>query len=118
MTLPLTPDTLKAAYDYLATTPPFSKWNMPDSDDVKFVVARSPTHHGWWDKKRWAKKHLIAISRAKVGHTTTLLATVAHEMLHVHQREAGMETRGEHNAAFRRLAARVCRFHGFDEKVF
>lgn len=116
MTLPLTPDTLKAAYDYLATTPPFSKWNMPDSDDVRFRVTRHKDRFGHYC--RVGGKHEIVVSTHLVGRTDGLMQTMAHEMVHLHQAEACMETPAQHNAAFRRLASAVCRFHGFDEKVF
>jgi hypothetical protein len=43
---------------------------------------------------------------------------MAHEMIHLHQRVTGMENSAQHNAAFRKLAAHVCRLHGFDPKAF
>ena len=46
----------------------------------------------------------------------TLLATLAHEMCYLRQEMIG--DRGHHTAAFRRMAARVCRAHGFDIKTF
>jgi SprT-like family protein len=45
-----------------------------------------------------------------------LLAAMAHEMCHLRQEMTG--DRGHHTAAFRRMAARVCRAHGFDLKTF
>ena len=33
MTLRLTPDMLAAAYDFLRTTVPFSRWRLPEADD-------------------------------------------------------------------------------------
>lgn len=117
MTLRLTPDTLKATYDLLATTPPFSRWNLPDSDDILFRVTRHKDrygHHRVLDGGR----HEIVMSAHVIGHTMTLIETMAHEIVHVHQAEACMETKGQHNAAFRKLAAIVCRYHGFDAKRF
>jgi hypothetical protein len=47
------------------------------------------------------------------------MAVMAHEMVHLHQRDVCMETPGaQHNAAFNKLAAKVCRLHGFDPKLF
>jgi hypothetical protein len=43
---------------------------------------------------------------------------MAHEMIHLYQHEKGGCTRGVHNAHFMRLAARVCRVHGFDLESF
>ncbi len=117
MTLPLTTDTLRAAYDYLATTPPFNRWNMPDGEDVTFRVTRASAICGRWIEHEG--KHTIEVSALAVGHTGTLMAVVAHEMLHLHVAEAGMYTaKNQHNAAFRKLALRVCAAHGFDPKLF
>jgi predicted SprT family Zn-dependent metalloprotease len=60
----------------------------------------------------------IGLSQRAVHSTSTLMATMAHEMIHLHQHEAGRCTRGHHNAQFRRIAARVCRVHGFDPEGF
>lgn len=115
MTLPLTAAIVRAAYDFLVETPPFDRWNLPDSDDLVFRAARDSGSHGWLTTKRNKKPELV-VSRAIVGHTTTLLATVAHEMIHLHQYRTGMpQTHGE---AFERLKAQVCKRHGFDPKSF
>lgn len=117
MTLPLDPETLAAAYDYLRTTPPFSRWNLPESEDVVFKAAITPRHHGWYDRKK--RKHILAVSRGSVGHTTSLMETMAHEMCHLFQALTKTETPGtEHNAAFLKLVVQVCRYHGFDPKAF
>lgn len=120
MTLPLSPEMLACAYDYLRSTPPFDKWNLPDSEDVAFSVVHSPRQFGWyqWDGKR----HTISASAKAIGHTSTLMRLMAHEIIHLHLEANGMENRkgdcGIHNAAFRKFAAQVCKFHGFDPKAF
>lgn len=120
MTLPITKEVLAAAYDYLASTEPFSRWNLPDSDDVAFSVVRSTKEfaHYKWDGRR----HTIAVSARAVGHTATLLTVMAHEILHLHLEATGMESKGgdenTHNMAFRKLAAQVCKVHGWDLKAF
>lgn len=114
--LPLTPDALRAAYDYLCETPPFRRWNLPDSDDVRFLVVRDPTLRGWYRYQE--ARHVIAISRRCIGHTANLIATMAHEMIHLHEQNARACGRGEHSAAFKRWAAQVCRAHGFDPLLF
>ena len=117
--LPLTPEVLAAAYDYLASTAPFNRWNLPDSDDITFRVVKS--------RKMFAQyvydgTHTIEGSSGTVGHTATLLESMGHEMVHVHLRQTGMESRSHnpnvHNLPFRKLAARVCAVHGFDLKAF
>ena len=117
MTLPLNIAMLRGAYDYLASSAPFSKWNMPDGDDVTFRVIRAPSCLGQYyrDKKN---RHVIAISSRVVGHTFTLLTTMAHEMVHLYQAQSGMENAAQHNRAFLKLALRVCKLHGFDPKAF
>lgn len=118
MTLPLTPDTLRAAYDYICTTPPFSRWNMPEGEEIVFRVVRDPGLRGWYNRDGRGR-HVIAISSRCIGHTNNLIATVAHEALHLHQRDTRMETPcAQHNAAFNKLAERVCRYHGWDPRLF
>ena len=117
MTLVITSETMAAAYSYLQTTPPFCGWNLPDADDVRFVVIRSKTDAGW--HKIVDGTHVIAASSATIGRTLSLIELMAHEMVHMHQREVGTETPGVmHNKAFHLLGARVCKVHGFDPKLF
>lgn len=116
MTLPLTVDTLRAAYDFLDTTPPFSRWNLPAGEDVKFKVIKDPALRGrYW---RRGDQHHIDVSSNATGHTLSLVAVMAHEMIHVHEEHAKACGRGEHSAAFKRWAVQVCKLHGFDPKLF
>lgn len=120
MTLSLTPEMLAAAYDYLRTTKPFSGWNLPDSEDVKFIVVRSMTDFA---RYRWdGKQHTISVSSLSVAYTATLLEKLGHEAIHLHLEDTGMESRTgngrTHNNAFRKLAARACKIHGWDPKAF
>ena len=117
MTLPLNRDMLAAAYDYLVQTPPFNRWNMPDSEDVTFRVIRDPHVRGWYLLGHDGK-HTIAISSKCIGRTESLMETLAHEMIHLHQGDVRMETGAEHNRAFWKLAECVCKVHGFDERLF
>jgi hypothetical protein len=120
MTLPLSQETLAAAYDYLRTTPPFNRWNLPDSEDVKFSVGNAMDcfAHYQWD----GTKHTITASTKAIGHTETLLTAIGHEMVHLHLWANGMESKRSgasfHNAAFRKFALQVCKYHGFDPKAF
>jgi hypothetical protein len=44
---------------------------------------------------------------------------MAHEMVHLHESQVGTGANGTlHGASFYRVAAQVCRFHGFDPKLF
>lgn len=117
MSLPLTPDILRAAYDFLCVLPPFNSWALPDSDDVKFVVIRSRTDFGRHNVENG--RHIIGLSSNTIGQIDTLIRIMAHEMIHAYQYEAKMETADvAHNAAFFKLAHRVSRIHGFDPKAF
>jgi hypothetical protein len=60
--------------------------------------------------------HLIRVSAERQGHTASLLATIAHEMIHLRQQLIG--DRGHHSARFHKMAAQVGRAHGFDIKTF
>jgi hypothetical protein len=108
---------LANAYEFLRATEPFCRWRLPAASAVTFKVARS---RDWYGQCFAAKVgYAIDISAALVGHTNTLLSVMAHEMIHLRQMIARSETRGAaHNAQFHRLAARVCKVHGFDLKAF
>lgn len=122
MTLPLTPEILAAAYDFLRATPPFIRWNLPEPEDIKFRTSRHPKSAGKyvWDPND--KSHYIIASVRGIGHTDSLMKFMAHEMIHLHLRIMGWESKGVsseiHNVAFCKLAAQVCRWHGFDPKAF
>jgi hypothetical protein len=93
---------------------------MPEADDVVFKVGATKTAFGWyqWD----GKQHTITASIKAIGHTSTLLQLMAHEAIHLYLEHTKQENRSGncniHNAAFKRIAAKVCRTHGFDPKAF
>lgn len=120
MTLPLTSEMLAAAYTYLTSTPPFSCWNLPDAEDIEFKVSR---RGGEFGRYQWnGRRHAISMSTKSIGQTATLLQYLAHEIIHLHLEIIGAESKSPnpdvHNEAFRKLAAKVCRIHGFDPKAF
>lgn len=115
--LTLTTENLEAMYDYLRVTKPFCDWNLPEGEEVKFIVAKSKKIFGQY--QLIDKKHTIKISQNAIGHTNSLAMTMAHEMIHLHLEESGMEMREDgHNGAFRICAATVCKVHGFDLRTF
>lgn len=120
MSLIITPEMLEGMYDYLNTTPPFNRWNLPDGEDVKFMVSRRTSEYGRYQWK--GGKHTITGSKNAIGQTYTLARFMAHEMIHLHLEATGLESRSgglnTHNRAFRKLAAEVCKYHGFDLKAF
>ena len=116
MGLPITPARLEAVYEMLRAWPPFCRWSLPRSSEVQFHVARHNRHDALW----WIDGgHHVELSMKRHGHLATVVASVAHEMVHVRQRVAKTETRGvEHNAEFKRLAKLVCTRFGFDYGQF
>jgi SprT-like family len=117
VTIPLTRDMLRAAYDFLNETPPFNKWNLPDGEDVEFKIIRNRDRFGWYRFN--GEKHVIALSSGCIGYTDTLLRTMAHEMIHLHEEHAEACTpRQDHSRAFYRWAAQICASHGWDAKAF
>jgi hypothetical protein len=118
--LHLTPDCLENAYEYLRTTPPFRGMTLPHADDLVFRVmgARDRFGHFRGRFKSVPDFNEIGVSIRAVNSTDLLMATMAHEMIHLYQHENGSATRSAHNAEFERIAARVCRIHGFDRETF
>jgi hypothetical protein len=117
MTLPLTPEMLAASYDYLASTNPFDKWNLPISEEIKFRVYKRGDRYAHYHFKNG--KHQISVSSILVGSHVTLLSTMAHEMLHLHMKaNACLDMRCPHGSGFNKLADRVCKIHGFDRLIF
>ena len=120
MTISLTIDIIASAYDLLNATEPFKSYSLPDSDDVKFFINKSRATFAKY--QRVGNEHTITVSANAVGHLSTLLTTLAHEMIHLHLEETGAESKGgtenTHNGAFRICAAQICRIHGFDPKSF
>lgn len=119
--LRLTPEMLEQAYEYLRASPPFCRWDLPSADEVCFRVlgARDRFGHFRGRHRRAGENGFseIAISAQLVKSSNLLIATMAHEMIHLYQDENGA-ARGHHNAEFRRLAKRVCAIHGFDDAEF
>lgn len=112
----LTPDVLRAAYEFLRSTEPFRRWALPSPEYVKFVVSRSKKVMG--DYVVLPNCHRIRISERLHSHTHTLIHTMAHEMVHLRQAIRGASrAKTEHNADFMRQWAIVCRHHGFDPQV-
>lgn len=118
MTLPLTVDTLRAGYDFLCTTPPFCRWNLPDGEEVVFRLLNTRQWEADHLKQR-SRSHEIRVSRGKIGSTASLMEALAHEMIHLHEAQLGIARNGvDHSGAFDRFAAQVCRLHVFDPKRF
>lgn len=119
MSLPLRPEHLAAAYEFIRSTPPFSSWKLPHSDEVVFTVNRHPGHCGGYFEGPGCR-HEITISEVCVGHTDTLIRYMSHEMIHLHQAIKGLAPKRnvQHNRDFKRRALAVCKYHGWDERLY
>lgn len=118
--LHLTPEILRAAYEYLRATPPFNRWGLPPADEVEFHVTRHVDRRGDWNcyQKKSGGGHIIRISSVYIGRTDSLMEAMAHEMVHARCEILGDKTSAPHGGNFKRLAASVCRRHGFDVRQF
>ena len=114
MTLKLHPEMLAAAYEYLRTTEPFKGWNLPHADEIGFHVVKTPSMAADFCVEN--DMPLIRVSLVKNGHTNTLISTMAHEMIHLRQHLT--KDREHHGQRFKKMAARVCKAHGFDPTTF
>lgn len=115
MSLGLTPEILRAAYDFLRMTEPFDGWDLPEGEAVAFAVIRADDKYGDCETTN-SKPPLIRISSRLVGWTDTLVKVMAHEMLHVHLQR--LDARAKHGPRFKKLALEICKHHGFDPKNF
>ena len=107
----LTAEMLRTGYDFLRSSAPYCRWGMPPGKEVKFLITAAAKVYG--DHLLLTDgAHRIRISNQFHGHPYTLLKTLAHEMLHVHQAERELPI--EHDAEFMRLWRLVCKHHGFD----
>lgn len=117
----LTPNILRAAYNYLRDTPPFHRWKMPEADEVGFIVAKTKRVYGECTiskpkDKRFRSLFNIAVSCDLVKSTDVLMETMAHEMCHIKCELLG--SKSVHGYEFKRLAKSVCKQHGWREETF
>jgi hypothetical protein len=112
---------VRKLYDFLASTPPFNGWNLPDARAVTFKVI-DPSEKLYCDSGGYhtvhAGQHVIAIHPLRIDQTDELIRTVAHEMIHLYRDHAGIGGGNTedtwHDEWFQKMARRVCRAHGFD----
>jgi hypothetical protein len=111
----LTPESLAAMYELVRVLPPFSKWNLPDAEDVEFHVSGFRNRNGDYS----ADPHTIRLSIHSTDHIGKALEVMAHEMLHMAQHLKGSETANTiHNADFRRTWGKIARMYGWDAKAY
>ena len=116
MSLHLTPDMLAHAYEYLCCQPPFNKWNFPPSEDIKFKIIRQKDRFAHYQMREGV--HHIEFVNGSINRHEQLIATMAHEMIHLHAEATGIASNNPHDKAFHKFADRVCKIHEFDRSVF
>ncbi len=117
MPIPLTPEMLHHAYEYLRCQKPFSGWRLPPASTVKFSVKKHRdrfAHHQLINGV-----HHIVFSSRFVGRHSMVLATMAHEMIHVYHEVSCENPTNPHGKTFQRFADRICKIHeDFDRLTF
>lgn len=125
MSLHLTPAMLEAAYELLRATPPFNKWRLPEADDVEFhvtIIKNAMADYHYSHCLGDPQIHKIRVHAKRHPTLRELLESMAHEMVHIYQRgtvdHVVKRRSAVHGPKFKRLAAQVCRYHGFDAATF
>lgn len=114
----LTPDILAASYEALRVCAPFVRWGLPAHSHLKFQVTRHKDREGHYTRYIGTSEHFICVSSARIAHYHSLSEVMAHEMIHLVQAVKKLESKGEHNADFKKRAGVVCRTLGFDPHLF
>jgi hypothetical protein len=113
--LDITPEQCAAVYDMLRTMPPFNTAKLPESDAIEWRCTHRQDIHGEFVEY---DPHIITISTAKTGPLSTLISTVAHEMVHLWQTIDNTRNKAQHNADWYCKARKVCKSLGLDPKAF
>ncbi len=99
-----TTSNIAATYRLLQLLPPFDRLTLPAADEVIFEeLPGVALVWGIYDTVNG--RHRIRIAQHYT--LTGFIATIAHEMLHLHQAVTGKDTADEHNQAFRRLVRKA-----------
>lgn len=114
-----TPELCEHTYELLRMTLPFRRWNLPHADSLEFRVTHCKDRHGHFNSKDGVGWPDITISSYHTKTLAKLTETMAHEMCHIREWQVlRRHWRGTHGAGFKKLAALVCRRHGFDPDQF
>lgn len=117
MALHLTHAMLAQAYELLRATPPFRGWKLPPAEEVEFHVTASVADHADYCNLQDGR-HRIRVSYKRHKTLRSLIETMAHEMIHMRERQLKLRWDVAHGATFQRLADRICALHGFDRGSF
>ena len=112
--IPVTPNTVKAAYEFLRHFPPFNRWSLPPSNKITFYV----TDFIWEDPEYDAGKHTLRVSAVKLSKYHKLIEVMAHEMIHVREHVCGKWTKKHNSAFFLKCRRQICKHFDFDPLTF
>ena len=114
MPIALNVEMLAHCYDMIAATPVMARLNLPPSEDIKFHIIKKRDRFAHHQVKNGV--HQIAISSRFVGSFMTLVMTMCHEMIHVHQHEAKLPR--DDGKGFQKMADKICKQLEFDRLIF
>jgi len=108
--IPVTADSIRSVYVLLQQFPPFCRWSLPPPEDLTFYVVHFKSEHAEYDPN----KKTIRVSTARVSTFLSLLAAVAHEMVHLRQDVADRyPVKDMHNAEFKKCVRQICKHFPF-----
>jgi hypothetical protein len=118
--LHITPEIVENAYELLKLTPPFRGWKLPPADDVVFSAVPIKGARGGCQGEHWfdGKSHHIRINPKRHSALSSMLATLAHEMIHMREAQLALRNDVFHGRMFQEMADRVCKAHTFDRGQF
>lgn len=109
----VTKKSILLAYQMLRGMEPFCEWRLPATVQTK--VANDATMYGCFEED----PHTITISTSRVWDVSQLVATVAHEMIHLHQSKLKiLSEETPHDQFFMACAKQVCVGLGFNKENF
>lgn len=119
---------LRAGYELLRASPPFSGWGLPPVGRVVFVTKGVRRRRYRHEKKLFGQCYSpdgkrIHLYVAPHRRFHAVLSTLAHEMIHVHEfvnrlPERQRKGRYVHGPAFQQAADKVCASLGFPRGNF
>jgi hypothetical protein len=111
----LTTEVLAHCYDMVvAASPTLQRWNLPPSEDIKFKIIKHKDRYGHHEVIGGV--HHIAISSVYVTKFETLISTLVHEAIHIHQDRCDLPRAD--NKVFSKFADKLCRELMLDRGTF
>ena len=97
-----------------AASPTLRSWNLPPSEDIKFKIINRQDRYGHHEVIGGV--HHIAISKPCVSTFITLISTLVHEAIHIHQDQTGLPRRDD--KIFSAFADKLCKELMLDRGTF